>query len=83
MVHTKRKHQNFTEILHTNRIHHGQSCSLLGCKVPAHPRLDAQVEGTFHFRTTFLPSEKDIVAVCDRLKKFHGEFLEKYGAPEN
>lgn len=41
-----------------------------------------QVEGTFHFRTTFLPSEKDIGQVCDRLKKFHREFLEKYGAPE-
>ena len=41
-----------------------------------------QVEGTFHFRTTFLPSEKDIVAVCDRLKKFHGEFIKKYGSPE-
>jgi alanine transaminase len=40
------------------------------------------VEGTFHFRTTFLPSEHDIGAVCDRLSKFHSEFIKKYGSPE-
>jgi len=41
-----------------------------------------QVEGTFHFRTTFLPSEHDIGAVCDRLSKFHADFIKKYGSPE-
>ena len=40
------------------------------------------MEGTYHFRTTFLPSETDIGAVCDRLRKFHSDFIEKYGPPE-
>merc|ERR1712094_132946 len=30
-----------------------------------------QVEGTLHFRTTFLPSEKDIDSVVDRVTQFH------------
>lgn len=37
-----------------------------------------QREGTWHFRTTFLPSEADISAVIERLAKFHAEFMAKY-----
>ena len=37
-----------------------------------------QVEGTFHFRTTFLPSEDKINAVAFRLGAFHCEFMDKY-----
>jgi alanine transaminase len=37
-----------------------------------------QVEGTWHFRTTFLPSEEDIGGVVERLSKFHAEFMDKY-----
>ena len=42
-----------------------------------------QAEGTFHFRTTFLPSEADIGAVCDRMTAFHKSFLKKYGPLED
>ena len=38
-----------------------------------------QAEGTFHFRTTFLPSEKDIGLVVEKLSSFHLSFLAKYG----
>ena len=41
-----------------------------------------QAAGTYHFRTTFLPSEKEIGAVCDRMKTFHKEFMKKYGPLE-
>eukprot|EP01029_Cantina_marsupialis_P027899 TRINITY_DN774148_c0_g1_i1.p1 TRINITY_DN774148_c0_g1~~TRINITY_DN774148_c0_g1_i1.p1 ORF type:complete len:489 (-),score=181.31 TRINITY_DN774148_c0_g1_i1:245-1711(-) len=37
-----------------------------------------QEEGSYHFRTTFLPSENDIDAVINRLSNFHIEFMEKY-----
>ena len=37
-----------------------------------------QVDGTWHFRTTFLPSEADIGDVCDRLKKFHAAFMDEF-----
>merc|ERR1712182_125965 len=37
-----------------------------------------QVEGTLHFRTTFLPSEKDVDSVVDRVTQFHKTFMEKY-----
>merc|ERR1712182_62799 len=37
-----------------------------------------QVEGTLHFRTTFLPSEKDIDSVVARVTQFHKTFMEKY-----
>ena len=37
-----------------------------------------QVEGTLHFRTTFLPSEKDIDNVVDKVTQFHKSFMEKY-----
>ncbi|KAK9807161.1 hypothetical protein WJX73_002229 [Symbiochloris irregularis] len=41
-----------------------------------------QVKGTFHFRTTFLPQESEIGAVCERVSAFHKRFLEKYGPLE-
>lgn len=37
-----------------------------------------QVEGTWHFRTTFLPSEEDIGGVVEKLAKFHAEFMDTY-----
>jgi len=39
-----------------------------------------QVDGTFHFRTTFLPSESDIESVYSRMATFHKDFMSKYGA---
>ena len=39
-----------------------------------------QVEGTWHFRTTFLPPEDQISAVTKRLAGFHNSFLAQYGA---
>jgi alanine transaminase len=38
-----------------------------------------QVEGTFHFRTTFLPPDKQIDDVVARLGDFHRGFLATYG----
>ena len=37
-----------------------------------------QVDGTWHFRTTFLPAEDKIDAVVDRLTKFHENFMKKW-----
>jgi len=37
-----------------------------------------QRDGTWHFRTTFLPAENHIQNVVDRIAKFHHEFMEKY-----
>mmetsp|Transcript_11295 Transcript_11295/g.29411 ORF Transcript_11295/g.29411 Transcript_11295/m.29411 type:complete len:525 (+) Transcript_11295:40-1614(+) len=37
-----------------------------------------QKDGTYHFRTTFLPSENEIGSVIERLSKFHADFLKKY-----
>jgi len=37
-----------------------------------------QVEGTFHFRTTFLPSEEDLEQVIGLLAEFHSNFMRKY-----
>ena len=37
-----------------------------------------QVEGTLHFRTTFLPSEADIDSVVDKVSQFHKKFMDKY-----
>jgi alanine transaminase len=37
-----------------------------------------QVEGTYHFRTTFLPQEDAMDGVNERLTKYHAEFLSKY-----
>ncbi|MEW5319533.1 MAG: hypothetical protein WDW38_010678 [Sanguina aurantia] len=38
-----------------------------------------QADGTYHFRTTFLPSEEDIGMVVQSLSTFHAKFLTKYG----
>lgn len=37
-----------------------------------------QVDGTWHFRTTFLPPEDQIEAVIARMRKFHEGFMQKY-----
>lgn len=37
-----------------------------------------QREGTYHFRTTFLPKEEHIDAVNERMSTFHKNFLAKY-----
>jgi alanine transaminase len=37
-----------------------------------------QRDGTYHFRTTFLPPENKMEVVCSRLKEFHNNFLKKY-----
>lgn len=44
-----------------------------------------QAEGTYHFRTTFLPSEDDIGLVVQNLSEFHSSFMDKYrdGAEQN
>ncbi|GAX86501.1 hypothetical protein CEUSTIGMA_g13909.t1 [Chlamydomonas eustigma] len=42
-----------------------------------------QADGTFHFRTTFLPSETDIGLVVDNLTSFHTKFMVQYGGIRN
>jgi alanine transaminase len=37
-----------------------------------------QRDGTYHFRTTFLPPEDQIDGVLSKVAKFHGEFMNKY-----
>ena len=37
-----------------------------------------QVEGTWHFRTTFLPPEDEMESVVQRMKEFHEGFMAKY-----
>jgi alanine transaminase len=37
-----------------------------------------QKPGTWHFRTTFLPSEEDINGVAIKLTNFHSEFMSQY-----
>jgi len=37
-----------------------------------------QKDGTYHFRTTFLPQEDKIDLVMERMKVFHSNFLKKY-----
>eukprot|EP00965_Chrysotila_dentata_P198441 6178787-Pleurochrysis_carterae.AAC.2 len=37
-----------------------------------------QRDGTWHFRTTFLPPEHDMEGVMGRLADFHKEFMAKY-----
>jgi alanine transaminase len=37
-----------------------------------------QREGTFHFRTTFLPKEENIDEVNTRLSTFHKSFMDQY-----
>jgi len=38
-----------------------------------------QVNGTFHFRTTILPSEEEIHQVVERLETFHNNWIKRYG----
>lgn len=38
-----------------------------------------QRDGTYHFRTTFLPPEDEIEQVIERMGKFHTRFMAKYG----
>ena len=42
-----------------------------------------QADGTFHFRTTFLPSEQDIGIVVEKLSSFHSAFMTKYKSELN
>jgi alanine transaminase len=42
-----------------------------------------QKSGTFHFRTTILPSEKEIDEVIERLGAFHEKFLTKWADRES
>lgn len=37
-----------------------------------------QAEGTHHFRTTILPAEDKIEAVCERMRNYHKDFMQKY-----
>ena len=37
-----------------------------------------QREGTYHFRTTFLPPEADMDGVIERMSSFHADFMGKY-----
>ena len=37
-----------------------------------------QVDGTWHFRTTFLPPEDQIDEVIGRMRRFHEGFMQKY-----
>eukprot|EP00026_Physarum_polycephalum_P007577 Phypoly_transcript_07640.p1 GENE.Phypoly_transcript_07640~~Phypoly_transcript_07640.p1 ORF type:complete len:523 (+),score=81.19 Phypoly_transcript_07640:158-1570(+) len=37
-----------------------------------------QKDGTWHFRTTFLPAENQIQNVVDKMAKFHLKFMEQY-----
>ena len=37
-----------------------------------------QAEGTFHFRTTFLPQEDKMNTVADSFQTFNATFMEKY-----
>jgi len=36
-----------------------------------------QQPGTLHFRTTFLPPKEDILALVEKMKKFHAAYVEK------
>lgn len=37
-----------------------------------------QKDGTFHFRTTFLPSDEEMDLVVERITTFHTNFMKKY-----
>lgn len=37
-----------------------------------------QKDGTWHFRTTFLPPENEMEAVVERMRVFHEAFMKKY-----
>nr|AIT69933.1 alanine transaminase [Ahnfeltiopsis flabelliformis] len=46
------------------------------CVVPGSGFL--QKDGTYHFRTTFLPPEKEIRNVITSMRRFHEQFMAKY-----
>eukprot|EP01121_Diplochlamys_sp_Union-15-3_P002051 TRINITY_DN1177_c0_g2_i2.p1 TRINITY_DN1177_c0_g2~~TRINITY_DN1177_c0_g2_i2.p1 ORF type:complete len:161 (+),score=24.91 TRINITY_DN1177_c0_g2_i2:78-560(+) len=46
------------------------------CVVPGSGFL--QKEGTWHFRTTFLPKEDHLTEVLEEMKRFHQKFMDKY-----
>lgn len=37
-----------------------------------------QREGTFHFRSTFLPPEKEFESFISKIALFHAKFMQKY-----
>ena len=37
-----------------------------------------QREGTWHFRTTFLPPEGDMDSVIEQMAAFHADFMAQY-----
>ena len=37
-----------------------------------------QVDGTYHFRTTFLPPEEKLAGVMERVRAFHVNFIDQY-----
>ena len=37
-----------------------------------------QAEGTFHFRTTFLPPMEKMMGALEKIKAFHLDFMSKY-----
>jgi alanine transaminase len=37
-----------------------------------------QKDGTFHLRTTFLPSEQEMDVVVERITRFHADFMTRY-----
>jgi alanine transaminase len=37
-----------------------------------------QKDGTFHYRSTFLPPEEQMDQFIESIKKFHEEFMHKY-----
>jgi alanine transaminase len=39
-----------------------------------------QKDGTYHFRTTFLPPEDEIIEFCERIEKFHLNFMKQYSS---
>jgi hypothetical protein len=51
-------------------------CSVLTRSFPRHAGF-GQRDGTFHFRTTFLPQENQLDPVMDRMSSFHSNFLKK------
>lgn len=38
-----------------------------------------QAEGTYHFRTTFLPPEREIESVIDSMRAWHNDFIASHG----
>ena len=58
------------------RIFKSLTVSLLCAQVPGTGF--GQVDGTWHFRVTILPSEEDISQVVEALRRFHEDFVERY-----